>query len=124
MGGKRASTIPGYISAAPAAGQPHLRRLYQLLKEVAPDAAEAIEWGTPFFVELRFLFGFSAHEPYLRFAPVEAAMAVFREESRDHETTKHMLKVAYDAPLPEALIRRMARYCVKTVAERDDDGLW
>lgn len=50
---------PEYIDAAPAAGQPQLRRLYPLLKEVAPGATEAVKWGTPFFVEPRFVFGFS-----------------------------------------------------------------
>ena len=124
MAGKRATTIPEYIGAAPAAGQPHLRRLYALLKEVAPDATEAIKWGTPFFVEPRFLFGFSAHKSHLSFAPMGAVMTAFGEELKGHDTTKHMLKVPYDAPLPEALIRRMAQYCVETVAERDDNGFW
>ena len=61
MPSKRPTTIAEYIRAAPCAAQPHLRRLYAILKGVAPEAEEAIKWGTPFFVEPRFLFAFSAH---------------------------------------------------------------
>jgi hypothetical protein len=46
MGGKRPTTIAAYIRAAPRAGQPHLRRLYAILKSVAPEAQETIKWGS------------------------------------------------------------------------------
>ena len=35
-----------------------------------------------------------------------------------------MLKVRYDQPLPETLIRRIAEYSVQLVSERQDDGFW
>ena len=124
MVGKRPTTIAEYIKAAPPEGQPPLRQLHALLKRAAPDAQEAIKWGTPFFVEPRFLFGFSAHKAHLSFAPGLSAMEAFKEELAVHQTTKHMLKVRYDVPLPEDLIHRMARYCVKTVSEREGDGFW
>ena len=38
MAGRRPTTIPEYIRAAPREGQPHLRRLYKILKSVAPEA--------------------------------------------------------------------------------------
>ncbi|MEY4562182.1 MAG: hypothetical protein RLZZ618_1459 [Pseudomonadota bacterium] len=66
------TTIPAYIDAAPPEGQALLRQLYALLKSVAPKAEEAIKWGTPFFVEPRFLFAFSAHKAHLSFTPTEA----------------------------------------------------
>lgn len=124
MAGKRPTTIAAYIQAAPPAGQPHLQRLYALLKHVAPDAEEAIKWGNPFFVEPRFLFAFSAHKAHVSFAPMQAVMHAFRKELQGHDTTANMLKVRYDAELPEDLIRRMAEYCVKAVSEREDDGFW
>src|SRR5580765_1635312 len=68
MASKRPTTIADYIRAAPREGQPHLRRLYAILKSVAPEAEETIRWGVPFFVEPRFLFAFSAHKAHLNFA--------------------------------------------------------
>ena len=121
---QRATTIPAYIQAAPAAGQAHLNRLYEILREVAPDAEEVIKWGTPFFVEPRFLFAFSAHKAHLSFTPDADCLDAFSEELAGHETTKGSLKVRYDEPLPEELIRRMAEHRVRVVARREDDGFW
>ena len=124
MAHKRPATIPEYIRAAPREGQPHLRRLHALLKSVAPKAEETIKWGTPFFVEPRFLFAFSAHRAHLDFAPTPAVLARFRKELAKHKTTKHTLQIRYDEPMPAALIRTIAAYRVRRVRERKDDGFW
>lgn len=124
MAGKRPTTIAAYIEAAPEAGKPHLRQLYALLKSVAPDAQEAIKWGNPFFVEPRFLFAFSAHKTHLSFAPKPSGLEPFSKELAKYDTTKHMLRIRYDAPLPAALIRKIATRCVRDVASRDDDSFW
>jgi uncharacterized protein YdhG (YjbR/CyaY superfamily) len=124
MPSKRPGTIAEYIQAAPREGQPHLRRLYAILKSVAPEAEEAIKWGTPFFVEPRFLFAFSAHKAHLNFAPTPAALEAFRKELKDHQTTKNYLQIPYNKPLPEQLIREIAEYRLRAVRERDDDAFW
>ncbi len=123
MPGKPPATIAEYIRAAPAEAQPHLNRLYAILKSVAPNAQEAIKWGNPFFVEPRFLFAFSAHKRHVSFAPDEA-LEVFREELKGHQTTKYLLKIPFTEPLPEDLIRRMAAHRVRVVSGRDDSGFW
>src|SRR4249919_1558474 len=124
MAGKRATSIAGYIAAAPAAGQPHLRKLHALLKEAAPKAQKAIKWGMPFFIEPRFLFSFSAHKAHLNFAPSEGALLRFAGELQGHRTTKNMLQLPYDEPLPEALIRRIAKDRLREVRARQDESFW
>jgi uncharacterized protein YdhG (YjbR/CyaY superfamily) len=120
--GKRPTTIAEYIRAAPRFAQPHLRGLYAILKSVAPDASEVIKWGNPFFVDPRFLFAFSAHKAHCSFAPTPAALDAFRKELTAHDTTKNFLKLPYDKPLPEALIRKIAKYRLKHIGE--GDGFW
>ena len=122
MATKRPATIPEYIRAAPRVAQPHLRALYAVLKSVAPDAKEAIKWGSPFFVDPRFLFAFSAHKAHLSFAPTPPALEAFRKELADHDTTKNFLKIRYDEPLPEKLIRKIAKYRLKNIS--DTDKFW
>jgi len=122
MAGKRPTTIAEYIRAAPRVAQPHLRELYAILKSVAPDATEVIKWGNPFFVDPRFLFAFSAHKAHCSFAPTSPALAAFSEELKAHETTRNFLKIPYDKPLPEKLIRKIARYRLKNIGE--GDGFW
>ncbi|HSD37692.1 MAG TPA: DUF1801 domain-containing protein [Rhodocyclaceae bacterium] len=124
MTARHPGTITEYIEAAPREGQPNLRRLYALLKSVAPQAEEAIKWGTPFFVEPRFLFAFSAHKAHMNFAPIPAALEAFREELKAHKTTRRFLQIPYDQPVPEALIRQIAERCLELVNEREDDAFW
>ncbi len=113
---KRPTTIAEYIQAAPREGQPHLRRLYAILKSVAPKAEETIKWGTPFFVEPRFLFAFSAHKAHLNFAPTAAALEPFRRELKKHKTTKGTLQIPYNKSLPEDLVRKIAEYRLQRCA--------
>lgn len=124
MKSKRPTTIAEYIRGAPKEGQPHLNELYALLKEVAPNAQEAIKWGNPFFVEPRFLFAFSAHKAHVSFAPDPETLEAFRDELARHKTTKNFLQIPYSEPLPTGLIRRMAKYRLKAVGERKDDSFW
>ena len=102
-----------------------MHRLYAILKSVAPDAEETIKWGTPFFVEPRFLFAFSAHKAHLGFTPMLAGLEPFRDELKDYETTKAgILKIRYADPLPEELIRRIAEFRLAQVQKRTDDAFW
>ena len=118
------TTIAQYIDAALPKGQTHLRELYAILKSVAPDAEETIKWNTPFFIEPRFLFSFSGHKTHCSFAPSEKALHVFSEELQLYQRTRNLLQIPYDQPMPEKLIRRIAEYRLKMVAEREDDGFW
>ena len=124
MATKRPTTIADYIHAAPRAGQPHLRKLYALLKSVAPEAEETIKWGTPFFVEPRFLFAISAHKAHCNFAPTAAALEAFRKELEKPKTTKRFLQIPYNKPLPQDLVRKIAEYSLRNVREREDDSFW
>jgi uncharacterized protein YdhG (YjbR/CyaY superfamily) len=124
MATKRPTTIAEYIRAAPREGQPHLRRVYAILKRVVPQAEEAIKWGQPFFVEPRFLFAFSAHKAHCNFARSRTALEAFRKELQQHKTTKNFLQMPYNKPVPEELVRKIAEYRLQEVRERKDDAFW
>lgn len=124
MTARRPGNVDQYIESAPSKAQPHLRKLRELLQRVAPNAQETIKWGNPFFVEPRFLFAYSAHKSHVSFAPSAEALDAFRDELGQYNTTKHFLKIPYDKPLPETLIRKIAKRRLTTVKERDDDNFW
>lgn len=124
MASKHPTSIAQYIRAAPRQGQPHLRRLYAILKSVAPEAQETIKWGTPFFIEPRFLFAFSGHKAHCNLAATPASLEPFRKELQNHKTTANYLQIPYDQPVPEDLIRRIAEHRLKQVSEREDDAFW
>ena len=124
MTNKRPVTVDQYVASATVKAQPHLRTLRDLLKRVAPKAQETIKWGNPFFVEPRFLFAYSAHKNHVSFAPSAEALDAFRDELATYDTTRHFLKIPYDQPLPETLIRKIAQHRLKAVCAREDDNFW
>ena len=117
-------SISDYIQNAPPAGLPHLTRIYEILREIAPEAEEIIKWNTPFFIEPRFLFSFSACKGHLNFAPGEDALVHFQDELAAMRTTRNYLQVNYTSPLPEEIIRKIAEHRVAVVKTRSDDSFW
>ncbi len=124
MHATRPRTVAEYIAAAPKAAQPHLRRIRAILREVAPGAAEVIKWNAPFYIEPRFLFSFAAFKQHLSLTVGQAVLAEFAGKTGEYATTRNFLKVRYDQPLPEALIRRMAKRQLALVSARAGDGFW
>jgi len=124
MSALRASSIEEYIEEAPPEGQSHLKQIHAVLKRVAPDAQETMKWNTPFFVEPRFLFAFSAHKAHLSFSPGLKAMDMFRQDFGAYKATKFMLKIPYSEPFPESLVRIIAEYCLKEAQARQTDSFW
>jgi uncharacterized protein YdhG (YjbR/CyaY superfamily) len=121
---KKPTSIAGYIRSAPKQGQAHLRKLYAICKEVAPEAEETIKWNVPFVIEPRFLFSFNACKAHCNFVPSQAALKKFARELKAHKTTANFLQIPYDQPVPEDLVRRMARFQLGQVKKRKSDGFW
>ncbi len=96
----------------------------RILRKAAPHAEEVLKWNTPFYVEPRFLFSFSAFKAHLAFAASQETLETFRDELAGYATTKELLKIRYDQDLPEDLLRRMAEYRLKVVSERTDTSFW
>jgi uncharacterized protein YdhG (YjbR/CyaY superfamily) len=122
MPARRAATVAEYIKNAAPVAQPHLRKLRSILRSVAPDAEETIKWGVPFFVEPRFLFSFAAFKTYCVLVPTPAALAHFEKELSAYQKTRNFLKLPYAKPIPEALIRRIAKWRMKNLG--DGEGFW
>lgn len=86
MSSTKPETIDEYINAAPKEAQSKLREIRALLKEIAPNAKEAIKWGYPVLEEDRILFSFSAFKTHLNFMPTRSTLDQFRAELTDYKT--------------------------------------
>jgi uncharacterized protein YdhG (YjbR/CyaY superfamily) len=119
MSGAKPTTVDEYIEAAPEAAQEKLRELRAILREVAPNAAETLKWGSPVFEEGRILFAYSAYKSHVNFMPTGPAMEPFRDELAGYKTGKDTVQFPYDKPLPQSLIRKLAAFRLKQVKEND-----
>lgn len=116
------TTIDEYIAAAPIQAQEKLHELRALLKEVAPNAKEAIKWGQPVMEEKRILFAYSAHKSHFNFMPTRSTLDAFKEVLLDYTTGRDTIQLPYDQPLPEELIRKIATHRAWDV--RENDSRW
>jgi len=119
MSKSKPATVDEYIDAAPEAAQEKLRELRSILREIAPNATEALKWGSPVFEEKRILFAFTAFKSHLNFMPTHSALTPFKEELAEYKTGKDTIQFPYNKPLPKALIRKIAEYRAKDVREND-----
>jgi uncharacterized protein YdhG (YjbR/CyaY superfamily) len=119
MSAIKPKTIDEYINAAPEQAQKKLHGLYSILKKAAPEATEAIKWGSPVFEEKRILFAFAAFKSHLNFMPTPSAMKPFKKELANYTTGKGSIQFPYDKPLPKALIGKIAALRVKELREKD-----
>ncbi|WP_349947585.1 DUF1801 domain-containing protein [Lacrimispora sp. BS-2] len=107
---KLPATIDEYIAGQRPEIQPILGKLYQTIKEAAPEAAEKISWGMATFVYHGNLVHFSAEKKHIGFHPAPSAIIAFQEELKEYRYSKGTVQFPYDKPLPLTLIERMVRF--------------
>ena len=104
--------IDEYISLFPKETQALLRQMRATIKEVAPDAEEAIKYQMPTFVLKGNLVHFAAYKNHLGFYPVPTGIEKFKKELSAYKTSKGAVQFPLDKPLPLALIRKVVKFRV------------
>ena len=123
MAGKRPTTIAEYIRLLHArasricAGCTRSSRASHRRPRKRSSGEPRFSW-TP--IPVRILRAQGA----LQLRADTAALEPFRKELAGYQTTKNYLQVPYDEPLPEELIRKIAKYRVRELREREDDAFW
>ncbi|MGP5087091.1 iron chaperone [Brachybacterium tyrofermentans] len=118
------TSIEDYIAAHDEPARSRLQELHRLAKTAAPEAAEAIKWGSPAYLHRKgtILFVISAHAKHTNVTVTPTTRQAFDDELSDVETGMGSVKIPYDHDVPSALLRRMIAYRIR---EFEDDGvLW
>lgn len=111
------SPIDEYIASFPEEAQKKLQEIRSILKEAAPNASEAMKWGSPVLEQKRILFAFTGFKSHLNFMPTGSSLAPFKDELKGYKTGKDTVQFPYGKPLPKVLIKKIAKYRVKDVLE-------
>lgn len=106
----QSTIIDTYIASQSKEVQPALERICQIIREEAPQAEEVISYGMPTFRLKRNLVHFAAQRDHLGFYPDPSAIEKFANELSTFKTSKGTIRIPYDEPLPEMLIRRIVRF--------------
>lgn len=114
--------IADYIKTAAPQAKDHLKEIYTILKEVAPDAVQSLKWSMPAFSYKRILFTFAGFKNHIGFYPTPAVITAFENELAKYVYAKGSVQFPHDKSLPSKLIKKMAKYRVAQSLEQD--GKW
>lgn len=112
-------TVEEYIAQAPEAVREKLEEMRACLQAVTPGATESLKWGIPAFSYERILFTYAGFKRHIGFYPTPDAVVAFEKELAGYKTAKGSIQFPLEKALPLALIRKIARFRVKEVRERD-----
>ena len=103
--------IDEYIAAQDEKYQPRLREIREILRKALPDAEERISWSIPTYWKGRNIIHFAASKKHLGIYPGDEATDAFAEELSEYDVSKGTIRIPYDQPLPEELIRSIVQWC-------------
>lgn len=110
-------TIDEYIEAQEETVRPRLHEIRAVIRGAIPEAEETISWSMPTYRKGRNIIHFAAARKHVGLYPGEEAVARFAEELAGYEVSKGTIRLPYDRPLPEDLIRRIAGWCFENYAK-------
>jgi uncharacterized protein YdhG (YjbR/CyaY superfamily) len=105
-------TIDEYIAGFPREIQELLETVRATIKEVAPEAEEAISYQMPTFKLKGNLVHFAANTNHIGFYPTPTGIKEFEQELSAYKGGKGSVQFPLDQPLPLELIRKIVRYRV------------
>jgi uncharacterized protein YdhG (YjbR/CyaY superfamily) len=107
------STIDAYIAAFPEDVQAALQSVRATIREVVPDATEAIKYQMPTFVLNGNLVLFSAWKNHIALDPATAEMEAAMPDLAGRTSGKGTIRFPLNEPMPLDLIRRIVEFRVQ-----------
>ena len=104
--------IDQYIATFSKDIQMILQQIRETIREVAPEATEAISYQMPTFKLKGNLVHFAAYKKHIGFYPTPNGISGFKEELSKYPTSKGAVQFPLDRPIPYDLIRRIVKYRV------------
>ena len=108
-----AQNIDAYIAGFPPEVQERLAAIRAVVRDVAPEAREAIKYGLPTFVLHGNLVHFGAFKHHIGFYPTPSGLEQFKAELTQFKSSTGAVQFPLDQPLPLDLIRRITAFRVQ-----------
>jgi uncharacterized protein YndB with AHSA1/START domain/uncharacterized protein YdhG (YjbR/CyaY superfamily) len=117
--GKPSKSVDAYIAAAPKEVQPKLREVRAAIIEAAPDAAESISYGMPYYSYKGRLAWFGLHSSHIGLYLRPPVVEEHKSELIGYGTTKSAVHLPLDKKVPVPLIKRLVRASMKKNEARE-----
>ncbi|NPV55823.1 MAG: hypothetical protein HPY76_03995 [Anaerolineae bacterium] len=106
-------TIDEYIAQFPAEVQMILQQVRAAIREVAPQAQEAIKYAIPTFTMNGNLVHFAAYKKHIGFYPAPSGIEKFKDALSAYAGAKGSVQFPLDRPIPYDLIREIVAFRVQ-----------
>jgi uncharacterized protein YdhG (YjbR/CyaY superfamily) len=110
--------VDAYLAELPADQRETLQRLRTCVARVVPEAEELISYGMPAFkLNGRFLVSYAGWKKHCSIYPLtDAFLESHADELEGYGRTKGSLHFTPEAPLPDALLKKLVRARVADLA--------
>jgi uncharacterized protein YdhG (YjbR/CyaY superfamily) len=105
--------VERFISRYPAEVQEILYKIRSIIREVAPEAQEKLNYGIPTFTLNGNLAHYSGFKDHIGFYPTPSGVEKFKKQLSKYEGAKGSVKFPLDQPIPYDLIREIVEFRVK-----------
>ena len=101
--------VDEYLEGAPEPQRATLDALRQTLREILPDADQALSYGVPAFrMEGKVIAGYAYFKNHCSYLPHSGSvLPELANELQPYEWSKGTLKYPIDEPLPRSLVARL-----------------
>lgn len=119
MKSAKLATVDEYIAGFPQSTQTLLNNVRKAVKETAPDAEESVSYGIAAYkYKGKPLFYFGGFEKHVGLYATPGGQSAFTEELSKYKQGKGSVQIPIDQAMPVALIKKMVKYNMKTIAEK------
>lgn len=105
----KAKTVGAYIATAPKDSRAKLKELRAAIKRLAPDAAERISYGMPYYGYKGRLAYFRLWKDHIGLYIPPPVIEEHRRELKSYETARATVRLPLERKLPVALIKKLIR---------------
>jgi len=107
---KTVSTVTEYLNQFPEKQRGYLESIRKAIKDVAPNAEEAINYGMPGYKLNGVLVYFGGFKHHCSFFPAgNSVIKKFSNELKPYKTSKGTIQFPLDSPIPITLIKKMVK---------------
>jgi uncharacterized protein YdhG (YjbR/CyaY superfamily) len=92
-----------------------------MIRNVAPDAEEAIKYQIPTFVLNGNLVHFAAYNSHIGFYPTPSGIEAFKDELSGYKSAKGSVQFPLGKPMPFGLIEKIVRFRVEEARAKSTD---
>jgi uncharacterized protein YdhG (YjbR/CyaY superfamily) len=106
-------SVEAYISDQSAEAQKMLKKIRKIVRTEAPDAEEFMSYGLPSYRLHRMLVYFGAFKNHYSLVAMPSGVKHFSNRLKKYKCSKSTIQLAYDEPMPTALITSIVRFRIK-----------